>query len=238
MVHMFWLLLIIANLIIQIRYFLAPSERLYLAKRITTPLMLFGAFLVIIISTNKFPLVESLILIAMGLGEIGIEGSQVVESKKGDETGHTSWLVTAAGVLFLLVNVGLGIVLLSRAQGFTARFVGIFVGIFGIAGMVMILGRTYSQNKNVLLQIRIYAVGLMILAAGTISVLLYDPGHLGYAAMILTISDGLVLWRMGAGWDRERPKEKKTLFLFLIVILLLYYSYMALLIDGTAPFIR
>ena len=233
MFHLLWLLLIFANLIIQITYFRNPSHTLYLAKRITTPAMLWGAVLVIVMTTGRFAPLECSILLAMGLGEIGIEGSQVVEARTEAPDTKTPWVVTAAGVLFLLVNISLGIVLLVDRLS----IYGLILGPAAVILMVLLLRRTYVIPDTVRFQVAVYAVGLAVLAAGAVSALVSSPGHLGIAGLVLTVSDSLVLWRMGAAWDKAEHKGYRRLFSFLVVILLLYYGYIGVLINRAAPFL-
>jgi hypothetical protein len=80
--HLFWITLVIANFVLQLLYFFNDRNRLlFLAKKITTPLLLFGGLAVVIVSSGGFPIIPGIVLLAMGLGEMGIEGSTVVESK-------------------------------------------------------------------------------------------------------------------------------------------------------------
>ncbi len=233
MFHLLWILLIIANLIIQLTYFRNPSPTLYLAKRITTPAMLWGGAAVIFMTTGRFALLECSILLAMGLGEIGIEGSQVVEARTEAPEAKTPWTVTAAGVLFLMVNVTLGVVLLVDSFS----IIGIILGPAAVILMVLLLRHTYVIPDTVRFQVTVYAVGLAVLAAGAVSALVSGLDSLGIAGLVLTVSDSLVLWRMGAGWDKADPKGYRRLFAFLVVILLLYYGYIGVLIDRAAPFL-
>ena len=54
--------------------------------------------------------------------------------------------------------------------------------------------------------------------------------------MILTVSDSLVLIRMGAGFDKTTPGGRRNLLILMVVILLLYYVYMGVLISTGSPF--
>lgn len=238
--HLLWLLLVLANFIIQLAFFKRPTRGLYIAKRVTTPLMLLGALLVIRISSDAIPMVQGLILAAMGLGEIGIEGSHIVES--GDDPERMPWIVTAAGALFLMVNGFLGAILLLHAGSPGILLLGIAAGIITVAATGYALMRSHSPDREKRLQIILYGTGLSILAAGAIAALAGDItagrvlGHLGIAAAILTVSDSLVLWRMGANWKMDSPMDRRKLLSFLVIILLLYYLYTGVLIDSASPF--
>ena len=82
-----------------------------------------------------------------------------------------------------------------------------------------------------------------MLAAGAVAGLLAAagrgsaPDRLTLAACILTISDSLVLWRLGAAWNPEEPGDRRKLRIVLVGILLLYYLYMGILISLGAPFV-
>ena len=107
--HIVWIALVAANLVIQILCFFREENRpLFLAKKATTPLLLFSAFLILWCHSGTAFSVASIILLAMGVGEIGMEGSNVVTSQGGPPTALERWAVTLAGLLFLLVNVFLG----------------------------------------------------------------------------------------------------------------------------------
>ncbi|MCF7942256.1 MAG: hypothetical protein K9M84_11620 [Spirochaetia bacterium] len=227
-------MLITTNFIIQMYYFKVPSRTLHVARRITTPGMLFWSCGVMIITTGQLVFPEVLLLLAMGIGELGIEGSQVVESQAGRPPESTPWTVTAAGILFLLVNVFLGIVLFIR----TPSVPGIMIGTCGVGGLVLLIDRFHVISRSVRLQLRLYGAGLAVLASGACASLLAEPGYLAFAGMILTLSDSLVLWRMGAGWNKAASADRRKLRTFLVLILLLYYAFMAVLIDGVSPFFR
>jgi hypothetical protein len=80
--HLFWITLVIANFVLQLWYFFNDRNLpLFLAKKITTPLLLFGGLAVVIVSSGGFPIIPGIVLLTMGLGELGIEGSTTVESK-------------------------------------------------------------------------------------------------------------------------------------------------------------
>lgn len=234
MVIILWSLLAAVNLIIQLRYFSTPSPGLYTAKRISTPTLLVCAALVIVITSGEFLHPETILLLAMGLGELGIEGSSVVESEGPRDGQGASWMVTAAGVLFLLVNLTLGTILLLREPS----LLGLLTGAALVVSIVLLLGRLYQIPGTILFQIRVYSIGLAVLAAGAFSSLFSGPEGLGIAGLLLTISDSLVLWRMGADWDSESPAGCRRLRSFLVVILLLYYSFMAVMIQSASPFVN
>ena len=85
--HFYWILLAGINLAIQIAFFYNDeSNPLFIAKKLTTPLLLFFALFIVVIETQGFPLVPCLILTAMGIGEFGMEGSNVVQTKMDTET--------------------------------------------------------------------------------------------------------------------------------------------------------
>lgn len=236
MLHILWILLIISNFIVQIVYFRKPSLSLFLAKRITTPAMLVLGSLVIILTTETFSSIPVLLLLTMGLGEIGIEGSFIVEDKKDDTSAQIPWTVTAAGVLFLLVNLSLGIILFFGSDQGSAKVIGLVSGLCGIFCIVLLLEYVHHPENNILFQLRIYAIGLAVLAAGSIASIISGAGHLSIAGLVLSISDSLVLWRMGAKWKKKMPTDRKYLLVFLITILILYYGYIAVLIDSASPF--
>ena len=244
--HLLWLILILANFLVQMTWFNRPRPGLRTARRITTPLMLFGALAVIQLTSGAVPLIQGLLLAAMGLGEIGIEGSQVVESRDGAAPAKTPWTVTAAGTLFLAVNIFLGVVLLVSVRSAAAILIGIGSGLIVVGTVTMVLIRIHRPLPEIRFQILMYTGGLAVLAAGALSRLAIlitgnpggpsGPGHLGLAGLILTVSDSLVLWRMGASWDSRQVAGRRRLGVFLVVILLLYYLYIGVLIDSASPF--
>ena len=91
-----------------------------------------------------------------------------------------------------------------------------------------------ARDRHYLLVGRWLVVGF--LAAGAVAALFGPASGLGVAALILTVSDSLVLIRLGAGFDKAKPSEKRNLFILMLVILLLYYVYMGVLIDTGSPF--
>ncbi len=239
--HLLWLLLVLANFIIQLKYFAKPDRGFFIAKRITTPLLLFGALLVIWLTSDTIPLVQGLILAAMGLGELGIEGSRIVESREEKNPAANSWIVTFAGVIFLAVNVYLGAVLIFEGPSPSASLFGFAIGTVSVAMLVFAIQKFHNNSREVTVQIALYALGLAFLLTGALASLFEsrgstDPNHLGLAALILSISDSLVLWRMGAGWNKEEKSDRTRMQIFLIIILLLYYFYIGLMIDSASPF--
>lgn len=236
--HLLWLLLAATSLTVQLLYFYnEESRRLFLAKKITTPMLLLGGLFVLVLNTGGFPAIEGTVLLAMGLGELGIEGSQVVEFREGDgsdaaEQPRTPWTVTAAGVLFLLVNVFLGGVLLLRVQSTQSLLLSTLFGFAVVAIMALLTIRSYRPAATVRTQLLAYSGGLAILAAGAFSNLATGLEPLGRAALVLTVSDSLVLIRMGANWDKRTRAGARTQLAFLVVILLLYYAYIWLLMRG------
>lgn len=237
--HILWIILAICNFTVQLLYFFYDRRPgLYAAKKVTTPLLLFGGLAIVLFNTGSFSLIPGAILLVMGLGELGIEGSRVVEKgdlNKGAES-KLSWMVTAAGVLFLLVNLFLGITLLIRAGNRQSLYFGIFVGFAVVALMVYSIVRHCRPSAEIRFQLIVYSGGLAVLAAGALSNLSGGLGVLGRAALVLTVSDSLVLIRMGAAWKKEGPGERGLLLIFLITILLLYYLFIALLIGMAVPF--
>ncbi|MDC7226519.1 MAG: hypothetical protein PQJ61_07120 [Spirochaetales bacterium] len=227
-----WLLLSAANFIIQLLYFYRDSSTgLFRAKKITTPLLLFSGLLIVIVNHSGVPLVPGVILLAMGLGELGIEGSSVVEKHGGEEAGAGgSIIVLLAAILFLLVNIFLGIVLIHRngAAGLPAAS-AIAIGITGLKLVISI--RVFKPEAVVRTQMLLYGAGLAVLCSGGIADLMNGLSRLGLAALVLVVSDTLVLIRMGAGFDKSTKSGFRTLLIFLIVILVLYYFYIWLLIS-------
>jgi hypothetical protein len=239
--HILWITVVITNFVVQLLYFFNDRNRLlFVTKKITTPLLLFGGLAVVIASTRGFPIIPGIVLLTMGLGELGIEGSTVVESKadrnRGTAGRGTPWTVTAAGVLFLLVNLFLGITLLIRIESLQSFYLGTALGFGIVIMMVLFVIIRYRPPVETRTLILMYSAGLAILAAGAFSNLFGGIGTLGRAALVLTVSDSLVLIRMGGGWNKDRPSERWTLMGFLVIILLLYYLFIALLVGMTAPF--
>ena len=244
--HLLWLVLILGNFIIQMAWFNRPGRGLHTSKRVTTPLMLFGALGVVLVNSGTVPLVQGVLLAAMGLGEIGIEGSRVVESRNGAEPSNTPWTVTAAGALFLAVNVFLGLVLLFSIRYPAGILIGAVSGLIFVGAVMAVLMKVHRPPAETRFRILLYAGGLAVLAAGAFTWLATtalgragttdETGHLGLAGIILTVSDTLVLWRMGASWDSRQTADRRRLLVFLVVILLLYYLYVGVLIDSASPF--
>ncbi len=226
-----WLILAAANLSIQILYFYRDSSSsLFRAKKITTPALLFGGLLIVISETGGFQPISCSILLAMGLGEIGIEGSSVVEKHDGETGGAGgSIIVLLAAVLFLLVNIFLGIMLLLQ-NNFVRLPVSIGFAVVIIALMLSVCIRTFTPEPGLRSQMILYSAGLVVLLTGVLSDTAGDLSRLGLAGLILTVSDSLVLIRMAAGFDKQSRAGFRTLLAFLVVILLLYYTYMWVLI--------
>lgn len=233
--HLLWLLIAAVNLAAQWLYFHNQESRgLYLAKKITTPMLLFGGLIVVVLGSGRFPFIEGTVLLAMGLGELGIEGSQVVEYRDGNDrvgTG-TPWTVKAAGVLFLLVNLFIGTVLLIRVESPQLLLFWTFSGFASVAILALLIVRWWRPTAETRTQVLAYSGGLAILAAGAFSNLAAGLEPLGRAALVLTVSDSLVLVRMGANWDKRTPAGFRIQLTFLVGILLLYYVYIWLLIGG------
>ena len=230
--NILWIALAAANFVFQLLYFYRDSSRgLYLAKRITTPLLLFAGLIIAMLELGRFPIVSGAVLLAMGLGEIGIEGSNVVEHREGKESGTAdSIIVLIAGVIFLLVNVFIGLILIIRNS---AERLPVSIG-FAVVIIALLVGvslRTFKPSSEVRTQMLLYSIGLIILLAGVYTDAVDGFSRLGIAGLTLTISDSLVLVRMGAGFDKNNKSGHRTLLVFLIVILLLYYFYMWLLIT-------
>lgn len=240
--HIIWLLLVAENFILQMIYFFNDSNPLYFTgKRISTPLLLFGGLFIVIFRTGTFPLIPGLILLAMGLGELGIEGSPVVEAADGEEPDSrgpaAGVTVILAGVLFLLVNVFIGGVLIRQNLGdlaLVARSAALAVVVLGL--VLVGLFRIARPGSETAPQILLYALGIAVLFTGALADRTGGPTPLGAAALVLTVSDTLVLIRMGLSLSKKTAAGFRILLAFLVVILLLYYLYMALLIDMAAPF--
>jgi len=233
--HLTWIILVMVNFLIQIAYFYKDkNKQLFLAKKITTPLLLFLGLLIIIIDVKNIQIIPVIILGAMALGEMGIEGSNIVESSD-DENIKTPVTVILAGVLFLLVNVFIGIILLLKINQLSNIITGFFIAIVIIVSILLLLFKFFDTNKETKTQIILYSIGLIILFAGTIGDIFSGISHLGKAALILSISDMLVLIRMGASQKKESLKGFYILLAFLISILLLYYTYIALIIKIGKP---
>ena len=235
--HILWILLVVANLVVQILCFFRDENRpLFWAKKATTPLLLFSAFLILWYHSGTAFSVAAIILLAMGIGELGMEGSNVVTSRGGPPTALERWAVTIAGLLFLLVNLFLGAVLLVQIRAAIPIAVGFGAATALVATMLMLVFRLFAPEKTVRTQMLLYAPGLVVLAAGALAALFGPVSGLGIAAIILTVSDSLVLIRMGAGLDKTTPRGKGVLLILMVVILLLYYVFMGVLISTGSPF--
>jgi hypothetical protein len=172
----------------------------------------------------------------MAIGELGMEGSNVVTSQGEPPTPLERWAVTLAGLLFLLVNVFLGTVLLVRIGAALPIAIGFGAALAWVASMLLLVFRFFAPEKTVRTQMLLYAPGLVVLAAGAVAALFGPVSGLGVAALILTVSDSLVLIRLGANFDKATPSGRRNLFVLLVAILLLYYAYIGVLIDTGAPF--
>ncbi|MDF1569315.1 MAG: hypothetical protein P1P77_14945 [Spirochaetaceae bacterium] len=236
MIHVTWLLIAAVNLVIQIVYFKRDdSQVLFAAKKVTTPLLLFGGLGVSWLTAGSFPGIPGILLLAMGLGELGIEGSAVVEGTKGKDS-HSPWLVTAAGVVFLLVNLFLGGLLLTRTPDFSKWILGLLAGTAFTAGFDVLLLRRFRPSGSVRFQTLAYSLGLAILISGAAADIAGGWGSLGRAAAILALSDSLVLVRMAANWNKDILGQRRTLLVFLVTIMLLYIFFIGQLISINAPF--
>ncbi len=236
--HLLWLTLVAANFTIQMLCFSHGESRpLHWAKKVSTPLLLFGGFVIVWGVAGAGFSVAAILLLAMGVGELGIEGSSVVSSEDATPSVLDRWAVTIAGLIFLGVNFYLGAVLLLRAEAGLEVAVGFAVGLVVVGAMLVGTLRAFAPDASVRTQMLLYAPGLVVLAAGAIAALFSPVSHLGVAALILTVSDSLVLVRMGAGLDASVARERTALWVLLVSILLLYYGYMAVLIDSASPFV-
>jgi hypothetical protein len=239
---MAWLLLAAGNLAVQIAYFVEDRHSgLRKAKKITTPALLFLGLLVVIDRTGGFPPVPGLILAAMGFGEIGMEGSTVVESRRmgnGDDAKAAGipLSVTAAGALFLAVNVFIGVVLLVENAGKLGVTAGVPASLLLIAAAVFAVILYFKPSRETRIQIILYAAGLAVLFTGAFSDVLGGVTNetgmtiLGKAAVVLTVSDFLVLFRMASGYDKKTTAGYRKLFVLLVVILSLYYLFIGMVI--------
>jgi hypothetical protein len=236
-----WFILVCANFTLQLLYFFNTRSRgLFAARKVSTPLLLFGALAVVVVRTGGFTVVPGAVLLAMGLGELGIEGSQVVEGGNRDDVQHSGkgpgWTVIAAGTLFLLVNLFIGITLLRQAGSPRIVLIGIAAGFAAVFAMVLPVLRIFRPPADVRFQVTVYSAGLAVLAGGALSDLFGGPGSLGRAALVLTISDSLVMIRMGANWNGKSRTGRILLFVFLVTILILYYLFIALLMGTSGEF--
>jgi hypothetical protein len=235
--HILWIALVVANLLIQVLCFFRDENRpLFRAKKVTTPLLLFSGFLILWYHSGTALSVASIILLAMGVGEVGMEGSSAMTSEGRIPTALERWAVTVAGLLFLLVNVFLGTVLLVRIGAALPIAIGFGVALAWVTAVLLLVSERFAPEKAVRDQILLYAPGLVVLAAGAVAALFGPVSRLGVAAIILTVSDSLVLIRLGAGFDKNEPGERRILLILLVGILLLYYVYMGVLISTGSPF--
>lgn len=228
-----WFVLAGFNFAVQLIYFYNDeSGRLYRLKKITTPLLLLSGILIVVIRPGGFSVLPLIILFLMGAGEIGIEGSSVVEKRSGTEDKPTegTFLVMAAGAVFLAVNLLIGVILIIRnpGRGLIAAF-GLSAVIISL--MLYLCFRIFSPGRGVMTQMVIYASGIAVMLAGVIADVSGGLSRLGLAAAILSLSDSLVLIRMGAEFDKQSAAGFRILLSLLIIILLLYYLYIWLIIN-------
>ena len=232
-VHFFWIILVIINFVVQLVYFFNDGDiRLFRTKKVTTPLLLFAGLAIVVIKTGTFPVIPGVILLAMALGELGIEGSSVVES--GEE--KTSVVVILAGVLFLLVNIFIGGFLIFKGNDIPVILFSGLISALIIAVMLLVTIKVFGTRSDIRTQMILYSLGLAVLMTGALSDAEGGISFLGKAALVLSVSDSLVLIRMGANFDKKTKKGFGILLGFLIVILLLYYLYMGIMIEISAPF--
>ena len=239
LLHSGWILLAAVNFSVQLAFFFNDRSRhLFIAKKTTTPLLLFSGLPIVMLGSGGFPLIPGLILAAMGLGELGIEGSGVVEADKdtGQVRGADSLAATLAGVLFLLVNIFIGSVLLYRSGELLLIAGSLIVSTLFFSTLLALFFTLCKPAAALRFQISLYSLSLMVLSAGVLTDIPGGISKLGAAAGLLTLSDFLVLIRMGAGIDKKSSRGFFALLTFLIVILLLYYLFIALLIQMAAPF--
>jgi len=232
----FWWFWVGTNFLIQLLFFFRDQNfGLFFAKKVSTPLLLFWSAGVAWYSGGESHLFPVGILLLMGLGELGIEGSKVVQGPESIGTTLGRWenlRVTVAGILFLLVNVLLGGYLFWGSLDVLSPIV-VMVATFGAlvgVGLPLILTLRFGcPARDVRGQMIGYSLGLFLLALGSFVNWSTGLTSLGLAGLILTVSDTLVLVRMGAGFDKSSTRGFGVLLGFLVVILLLYYSFMCVL---------
>ncbi|MBI9100927.1 MAG: hypothetical protein JEY99_00820 [Spirochaetales bacterium] len=237
-IHFIWLLLVLTNFIIQIIYFFHDDSRnLLITKKVTTPLLLFFGLFIVIIQSGSFTLIPGLILLMMGIGEVGIEGSRIVENREDEKNNgeevkeKTSIPIVLAGVLFLMVNLFLGAYLILQGTEMLPLLTVLLISILTIFIMLFIIIKGFKPAETTRNQMIIYSIGLIVLMTGTLLDINRGISSLGRAALLLTISDSLVLIRMGMDLNKKTRSGFRILMAFLLVILLLYYSYMGTLIN-------
>jgi hypothetical protein len=237
--HFLWIILAVSNLVVQTGHFYnEQNHRFFIAKKLTTPLLLFLALLIVILKVKSFPLIPCAILAAMGIGELAVEGSNLVQPTKensNDDQKASIW-VTLAGVLFLLVNIFIGVSLIRLGDLGSVVFICLLISLLSILLIFSQVFRIFEPNPEVKTQMMIYSVGIIILFTGALVDMTRGISTLGVAATILTISDSLVLIRMGCGFDKNSKSGFNILLGFLVIILLLYYCYMGVLVHIGSPF--
>ena len=237
--HFYWVFLAVVNLGIQVAFFYDDRNNgLFIAKKITTPLLLFFALFIVVLESGGFPLVPCAILAAMGIGEFGMEGSNVVQTKMDDEggPGETPLSVILAGVLFLLVNLFIGGTLMVKCGRIPVILVSLGISGAVISLLFSVVFKRFQPPQETKNQMMLYSACIIVLFAGALSDIVGGISTLGVAAVILTVSDSLVLVRMGADFRKNTVSGFRTLFAFLVGILLLYYVYMGVLIHIKSPF--
>lgn len=219
-------IIVVVNFIIQLRYFHVPSKTLYVSKRVTTPLLHVAAILSVALSGGSLFSFPVLILLMMAIGEIGIEGSSVVES--GTDQPKPSVTVLLSGILFLLVNLLLGGYLLFGGK----VLIPLLIGSALVTLLLLLIFKVNQVPKQMVFQVVLYGAGIAVLSSGAISSLSRAVSPLGLAAAILSLSDSLVLYRMAAGWDKDIAIQRRALEIFLILILVLYYLFIAMMASS------
>jgi hypothetical protein len=234
--HLAWLNLVLVNVAIQVLYFFHDTDsRLLAAKKITTPLLLFFGLFISLWETGTFPVVTGSVLLAMGLGELGIEGSSVVQ--QGDEgTDKTSPVVIVAGVVFLLVNVFLGAVLITKNFSLINVTSSLAIALLLMTLFLLLIFKRFKPAKDIKTQILLYSLGLVVLYTGGLTDVMGGISLLGVAALLLSLSDTLVLIRMGSHYTKETRSGFAILLAYLVSILFIYYVYMGVLIHISSPF--
>jgi hypothetical protein len=115
----------------------------------------------------------------------------------------------------------------SGLPGWEGIAAGMGISALVLSGVLLTTIRIRRPEKTIVSQMVIYAIGLWVLFAGTLISIFAGAlmSVVVQAGAILTVSDTLVLIRMGAGWKKESMGQRRTLLAFLIIILLLYYWF-------------
>jgi hypothetical protein len=121
----------------------------------------------------------------------------------------------------------------SGLPGWEGIAAGMGISALVLSGVLLTTIRIRRPEKTIVSQMVIYAIGLWVLFAGTLISIFAGAlmSVVVQAGAILTVSDTLVLIRMGAGWKKESMGQRRTLLAFLIIILLLYYWFMYLMMG-------